>query len=84
MKISELLGKKQVKPYELVRQDYSKQLNTLTQELKDVRANFNEAGEEQTIEALIYEENSLLCRLDALYCEAREKGITLQPHERLK
>ena len=35
-------------------------------------------SDEPSIDALIYEENAVLCRLSALYRRARENGIRLE------
>lgn len=60
-----------------------RQLNELTERLDDIRANYGFVESEQAIESLIYEENAILCRLDALIREARENGVSVQLFERL-
>lgn len=64
------------------REDIAKRIGALTEQLNDVRANFDIVTDERIIDALIYEENALLCRIEMLHHEARERGITVQPYER--
>ncbi|MDE6727901.1 MAG: hypothetical protein K2J80_08175 [Oscillospiraceae bacterium] len=64
------------------REEIAQRIGALTEQLEDVRANFNIVTDERTIDALIYEENALLCRIESLRCEARDRGITIQPFER--
>ena len=59
-------------------------LNTLTEQLESVRSRFDYAVEPQQIDALIYEENAILCRLSALYKEARAEGLRLEIYENKK
>lgn len=47
----------------------------LTERLENIRANFDLVSEEADIDALIYEENAVQCRLSALYRKARETGL---------
>lgn len=47
----------------------------LTERLENIRANFDLVSEEADIDALIYEENAVQCRLSALYRKAREMGL---------
>lgn len=70
-------------PDKTKRSEQARQLNELTGRLADIRANYGFAEDSQTIEALIYEENAILCRLDALIREARENGMSIQPFERM-
>lgn len=64
------------------REDIAKRISALTEQLDDVRANFDFVTDERTIDALIYEENALICRIESVHREARERGITVQPFER--
>lgn len=64
------------------REDIAKRITALTEQLDDVRANFDFVTDERTIDALIYEENALICRIESVHREARERGITVQPFER--
>ena len=43
-----------------------------------IRANYDNVSAEPSIDALIYEENAVLCRLSARYRRARENGIRLE------
>ncbi len=49
----------------------------LLERLCDVRTMFDYALDAEIIDALIYEENAILCRLERLYKDAREGGISL-------
>ncbi len=56
----------------------------LLQQLEDVRAMFDFATDNSMIDALIYEENALLCRLEKIYKDARAEGISLRTYEKRK
>ncbi len=56
----------------------------LLQQLEDVRAMFDFATDNSMIDALIYEENALLCRLEKIYKDARDEGISLRTYENRK
>ncbi len=56
----------------------------LLQQLEDVRAMFDFATDSAMIDALIYEENALLCRLEKIYKDARAEGISLKIYENRK
>ncbi len=64
------------------REDIARRINTLTEQLADVHVNFGFVTDERLIDALIYEENALLCRIESVHREARERGVTIQPYER--
>lgn len=84
MKIMELLAKKGASEENPQRESFERRCTELTERLNDIRAAFNFASDEQTIDAMIYEENAVICLLEQLYKEARAEGITLEPHERRK
>ncbi|MCH5204120.1 MAG: hypothetical protein J1F03_05185 [Oscillospiraceae bacterium] len=65
---------------ESIRKEYNELLNRLS----DIRSNYNFIDNPSSIDALIYEENAALCRLQELYREAREYSITLEAFERNK
>lgn len=56
----------------------------LLKQLDDVRTMFDYATDSTMVDALIYEENALLCRLEKLYKDAREQGISLKIYENRK
>lgn len=56
----------------------------LIKQLDDVRTMFDFATDSTMVDALIYEENALLCRLEKLYKDAREQGISLRIYENRK
>lgn len=60
----------------------ARQCTELTEHLADVRSNFNYATDQSAIDALIFEENAVLCRLEQLYREAKEEGISVEVYER--
>lgn len=62
--------------------DISRRIAALTEQLADVRTNFDFVTDERTIDALIYEENALLCKIESLNREARERGIHVEPFNR--
>lgn len=64
------------------RDDIAQRIGTLTEQLENIRANFDLVTDERTIDALIYEENAIICRIESLHHEARERGISVQPFER--
>ena len=67
------------------RREYFKQRCTeLTEQLRDIRTNYNFVSDPDSIDALIYAENSLNCQLGVLIKEAKSEGISIQLHERLK
>lgn len=73
---------KQPSSEEIRRMQIERRCSELTQRLTDVRNLFAYATDKTMIDALIYEENSVLCLLDELYKFARSEAITIQPHER--
>lgn len=66
------------------RTELEKRCSELTSRLTDIRACFDMAEDSDTIDALIYEENAVLCHLAQLYRQAREEGISLEHYEREK
>lgn len=48
---------------------------SLTDRLEQIRTNFDFASEDSEIDALIYEENAVLCRLSSLIHRARDMGV---------
>lgn len=62
--------------------DLSRRITLLTEQLADVRTNFDFVTDERAIDALIYEENALLCKIESLNREARERGIRIEPYNR--
>lgn len=82
MKIMGLLPKNRIEKDDTNRKKLAHECNELTERLTDIRANFNNVTDTATIDALIYEENAVLCRLEQLFREARADGITIEPHER--
>ncbi|MBD5383514.1 MAG: DUF2508 family protein [Ruminococcaceae bacterium] len=84
MKISGLLSKKEGSGTETRKKTFSRECSELTERLADIRANFDNVTDTASIDALIYEENAVLCRLEQLYREARAEGITVELYERTK
>ena len=62
--------------------ELSQSLTELTERLYDIRSAFDLSTDEAVIQALIFEENAVLCRLSALYKKARTEGIRLEFYER--
>ena len=82
MKLFARSGKTRTILSENERDDLAKRIGLLTEQLEDVRANFDIVTDERAIDALIYEENALICRIESLHREARERGLSVQPFER--
>ena len=60
-----------------LRNEYSELLNRLS----EIRLNFNFTDNPSQIDALIYEENAVLCRLKELYRSAKSSGMKLEAFE---
>ena len=78
------LTKKPGTPEEERRRAFAKEYNDLSERLADIRNNFDAVTDPPSIDALIFEENAVLCRLEQLNHEARAEGITLEIYERRK
>ena len=52
-----------------------KEYSSLTDRLEQIRTNYDFVSEDAEIDALIYEENAVLCRLAALIQRARSMGV---------
>ncbi len=83
MKISEIFSKKRSDEKDSRRGYFERRATELTERLAEIRSLFDFAEDEPIIEALIYEEKSVLCLMESLYKEARAEGISLELHERL-
>lgn len=60
---------------ERIARELIQEYEALTEKLEQIRTNFDFAGDEAEIDALIYEENAVLCRLSGIYSTARQLGI---------
>ena len=78
------LTKKESSPEEERRKAFAREYTELSERLNDIRNNFDAVTDPPTIDALIFEENAVLCRLEQLYREARAEGISVQIYERRK
>ena len=76
--------KKRPTAQQLLQQRFSHEYAELTEQLTQIRTNFDHATEPDVIDALIYEENSTLSRLSQLYKEARASGVTLEIYQNKK
>lgn len=74
--------KKKENPEEKRRAMFEKRYTELVRRLWDIRSTFEMTDDVKMIDALIYEENAVLCHLEALYKEARAAGISLGIYER--
>lgn len=52
-----------------------REYSALMDRLSQVRTSFDFADSDEEIDALIYEENAVLCRLRAVYQQARDMGL---------
>lgn len=66
------------------REFYRQRCEELTEQLEDIRSNFDFAVEPGLIDSLIYAEKSVTCMLEQLIRFAREEGITIELYERKK
>lgn len=57
---------------------FKMEYDELKDRLDSIRTNYDNVSAEPDIDALIYEENAVMCRLSALYRKARESGIRLE------
>ncbi len=73
--LTELFNRRAASQDELRARDFMKEYEALTERLERIRANYEFAGEDWEIDALIYEENAVLCRLSAMHSKARLMGI---------
>ena len=64
------------------REAFERSCSALTERLECIRSSFDMAQDNDVIDALIYEENAVLCRLAQLYKQARREGIALDIYER--
>ncbi len=76
-----LLRKKKLSPYKQEQQRFSREYALLTEQLTQIRANFDQVTDNDAIDAMIYEENAVLARLAQLYKDAKAAGITLDIYE---
>lgn len=66
------------------REFYAEQCAELTEQLNNIRSNFDYVTDSQAIDSLIYAENSVISLIEQLIRSARDEGITIQMHERGK
>lgn len=84
MKIPVIFPKKEPSAESERREYYKKRSEELTEQLNDIRTNYDFVTEPGAIDALIFAENSVTCQLEQLYRSARAEGISIQLHERKK
>ena len=63
------------------RESYIRDYYGLLRQLSDIRRNFDFIEDEPAIEAIIYEENAVVCRLEHLIRMAKKEHITLPVEE---
>ncbi len=76
--------KRRTSPEDERRRAFAREYIVLIERLADIRANFDAVCESSAIDALIFEENAVLCRLEQLYREARAEGISVEIYDRRK
>ena len=85
LKISTLFRfKKRANPLEERREAVRKEYSELLEKLSDIRRNFDFAEDESCVDALIFEENAVVKRLEKLICEAKESGLSIEFYEIVK
>lgn len=57
---------------------FKMEYDDLKNRLDCIRTNFDNVSDDPAIDALIFEENAVLCRLSALYRKAREAGVRME------
>ena len=80
--LNDMLNRRRTTPDERQKKELLEEYTLLTDKLEQIRANYDFVSEDAEIDALIYEENAVLCRLSALYRRARESGIHVDYPER--
>ncbi len=80
--LNDLLNRRRTTPDERRKRELLEEYSMLTDKLEQIRTNYDYVSEDAEIDALIYEENAVLCRLSALYRRARERGIHVDFPER--
>lgn len=73
--------KKRANPLEERREAVRKEYSELLEKLSDIRRNFDFAEDESCVDALIFEENAVVKRLEKLICEAKESGLSIEFYE---
>ena len=63
---------------------YIESYKALLERLSEIRRNFDFTDDEPAIEALIYEENATVCRLEHLIREAKSENIKIPPEDFLR
>lgn len=76
------LNRRRESPDKLRERELMLEYVRLTERLEQIRANYDFVSESSEIDALIYEENAVLCRLSALLQKAKETGVHIEFHER--
>lgn len=85
LKISTLFRfKKRANPLDERREAVRKEYSELLGKLSDIRRNFDFAEDEACVDALIFEENAVVKRLEKLLCEAKESGLSIEFYEIVK
>lgn len=79
-----LRTKRQTSPEERRTNELIREYEELTARLEQIRRCFDLAEENAVIDALIYEENAVQCRLSALTLKARENGVHVEHFQRRK
>lgn len=75
---------KRAKPLDERREAVRKEYLELLGKLSEIRANFDFAEEEACTDALIFEENAVVKRLEKLIREAKEQGLSIEFYEMSK
>lgn len=73
--------KKRANPLDERREAVRKEYSELLEKLSDIRRNFDFAEDESCVDALIFEENAVVKRLEKLLCEAKESGLSIEFYE---
>ena len=82
MKIANILHRKQnICEANRQRETLVKNYAQLIGRLREIRSNYDFVSEKAAIDALIYEENAVLSKLEALFSDAKERGINLEYYE---
>lgn len=77
-----MLMKRRTTPEQRRTQELVQEYEELSERLEQIRTCFDIADEDSIIDALIYEENAIRCRMSALNQKAREMGAHVELFER--
>lgn len=76
--LKELLKRRRISPDKRRETQLLQEYSRLTDRLEQIRTNYDFVSDNAEIDALIYEENAVLCRLAALFRKAKDMGVHVE------